>query len=111
MTYATKSILWILTGPIASLVLGYGAFLSLGFILGPGFDIDDVGTPTEKFFGRLTLPAAGAIVVGGSLVSFVMGIRYFLAHHSLAADSYPRQADASDPRRTKAEGESGRSGD
>lgn len=108
MTYAAKSILWILTGPVASLILGYGAFLFLGFILGPGFDIDDIGTPTQKFFGKLTLPVSGAIVIGGALVSLVVGIRYCLAHRAMMADSCPPRVEALPVQATKTPGRTSR---
>jgi hypothetical protein len=89
MTYAAKSILWILGGPIASVVLGYAVFMFFLFAVGAGIDIDDIGTPTEKFFGILALPALAIIALGGSIISIVMGIRYAIAHRALMADSYP----------------------
>ena len=89
MTYAAKSFLWIIVGPIVSIVLGYAAFMFFVFTVGAGMDIDDVGTPTEKFFGGLALPALGIIALGGSLLSIGVGIRYAIAHRALIADSYP----------------------
>ena len=86
MTYAAKSILWIIGGPIASIVLGYAAFMLFVFVLGAGLDIDDVGSPTEKFFGNLALPALGIVALGGSLFSVVVGIRFAIAHRALVAE-------------------------
>lgn len=89
MTYATKSILWIVVGPIASVVGGYMAFMFFAFVVGAGFDFDDIGSPTEKFFGGLALPAFGIIALGGSLFSIVVGIRCVIAHRAVVADIYP----------------------
>jgi hypothetical protein len=101
MTYAMKAVLWIVGGPIASVILGYAAFIVFGFVVGAGFDIDDVGTRTEKFFGALALPALGIIALGGSLVSIVVGIRYFLAHRSLSADAFSKSFPSIDSLRKK----------
>ncbi len=49
--------LWAFAGTVASLAGGYVAFMVLGFVLGPGFDIDDKGAPIQKFFGAAALPA------------------------------------------------------
>lgn len=86
MTYAAKSILWMIGEPLASVVLGYAAFMFFGFVVGAGIDIDDIGSPTEKFFGGLALPALGIIALGGSITSIVVGIRYAIAHRALMAD-------------------------
>jgi hypothetical protein len=86
MTYAAKSILWIVGGPIASVVLGYAAFMVFAFLVGPGFDINDLGTPTQKFCGSLALPALGIIALGGSLFSVVTGIRFAIAHRAFVEE-------------------------
>ena len=91
MTYAAKSILWIVGGPIASVVFGYSAFMLFAFLVGAGIDIDDLGTPTQKFFGSLALPALGIIALGGTIFSVVMGIRFAIAHRAFVAEGYPKQ--------------------
>ena len=106
MTYAAKSILWIIGGPIASVVLGYAVFMFFVFAVGPGMDIDDVGTPIAEFFGRLALPALGIIALGGFLLSMGVGIRYAIAHRARIAESYPNLIPQPISRRTK-EGEQG----
>ncbi len=93
MTYAAKSILWIVGGPITSVVFGYAAFMVFAFLMGAGFDIDDLGTPTQKFFGSLALPALGIIALGGTIFSLVMGIRLAIAHRAFVAEGYPKQTE------------------
>jgi len=101
MTYAAKSVLWIISGPIVSIVLGYAAFMFFVFAVGAGIDIDDIGTPTEKFFETLALPALNIIAVGGSILSIVVGIRYAFAQRALISDSFPNPLQQSNSRRTK----------
>lgn len=72
-----KSLLWGLAGTIASLAGGYVAFLVLAFVLGPGIDIDDKGTPVQKFFGAAAFPALCAILFCGTLVSWVLAFAGF----------------------------------
>ncbi|MGB3119264.1 MAG: hypothetical protein WBE58_10605, partial [Verrucomicrobiales bacterium] len=67
---------------------------------------DDLGTPTQKFFGSLALPALGIIALGGTIFSVVMGIRFAIAHRAFVAEGYPKQTSQLE----KQPGESGGGG-
>jgi hypothetical protein len=68
MTNTTKSVLWAFAGPVVSIFAAYVAFLIFGFVLGPGLDIDNTGTPIQKIFGAAALPALGIVAIGGVLI-------------------------------------------
>ena len=87
MTYAAKAILWIVAGPVASAVIGYAVFIIFAFGLGAGFDMDDIGTPVEKFFGRAAIPSLVILTLGGSILSLTLAIRHILAHRKLVGSS------------------------
>ena len=110
MTYLSKSILWIIVGPVVSIIFGFSAFMIFVFALGNGIDIDDVGTSTEKFFERLALPLLGIIAIGGSVLSFVMGVRYAIFHQAIIADGFPILSPQFKSR-SKKDGEQGGDGD
>ena len=77
MMITAKSLLWAVAGTAASLAAGYAAFIVFGFILGPGFDIDDKGTPIQKFFGAAALPALYVIPFIGTSASWAIAFSAF----------------------------------
>lgn len=77
MTNSAKCVLWALLGPTASICIGFALFLLFGFVLGPGMDIDNMGTPTQKFIGAASPPALCVVPVIGTFFSFWMAIAKF----------------------------------
>ena len=77
MTNSVRSMLWATLGPIASCVAGFAAFGVLVFVVGPGFDIDNSGTVTQKLFASAALPVLGVIAGGGSVLSLVIAVITF----------------------------------
>lgn len=82
MNPTSKAFLWLTAGPAVSFFAGYACFLVFGFILGAGFDLDDTGSPSERFFGRLALPSLGLVFLGGCVTSVVMAGRNFARSRS-----------------------------
>jgi hypothetical protein len=68
---------WLVAGPLVSMLLGYGLFLFLAFVAGGGNYLDDSDTEFEKLMTRLSLPIWGLILVGGSVVSVIRGFLIF----------------------------------
>lgn len=90
MTNTAKSVLWVLLGPLASLIAGYIAFVAFvffAFFLGPSVDIDNTGTPPYKFFGAAAIPAFGIVTVGGTLFSWWVA---FVTFRQSDRDNEPR---------------------
>jgi hypothetical protein len=77
MTNTVKSVLWAFVGPLVSCYAGYIAFVILGLILGPGFDIDAEVTPIQEFFGLAALWAFGIVAGGGTLLSLWIAVATF----------------------------------
>ena len=74
MNSGSRSVAWLVFGPIASFFAAYLAFLLLGLVLGAGFDMDHTGTPLRKFFISLALPVPLGLAVGGTLLSLCMAL-------------------------------------
>ena len=69
MTPTLKGILWLVLGPVVSLVLAWFTLWLLGFVLGGGVDIDQRNPPWQQTLLRLALPASGLVFAAGTLFS------------------------------------------
>ena len=67
MTNTTRSLLWAVAGPAVSIFAAYVALFLLAFVVGPGMDMDNKGTPIQKLFGAAAFPAFYTLAVGGTL--------------------------------------------
>jgi len=67
-----KSKLWLVCGPIGSLILAWYAIWLLGFVLVGGFDINDRNPPWQQLVGKLANPVAVVLFFGGTFFSLFM---------------------------------------
>jgi hypothetical protein len=85
MNRGLKCIIWLIGGPIASLISGWFVFWFFGFVIGGGIDIDSLNPPWQRTISTLSLPAGGLLFAVGTFFSLFMG---------LASLRNPEDADA-----------------
>lgn len=61
--------IWLVAGPVVSILVGYALFLFLAFVIGAGNDLEHSGTQFEKAMTHISLPVWAVIFIGGSAVS------------------------------------------
>lgn len=74
MNRGLKCVLWLLCGPIGSLIAAWFVFLFFGFVIGGGIDIDDFNPPWQQTIAWLSLPAGGLLFAGGTFFSLFMAL-------------------------------------
>lgn len=74
MNRGLKCIMWLVGGPIGSLIVAYFVFWFFGFVIGGGIDIDDLNPPWQQTIMRLSLPAGGLLFAVGTFFSLFMAL-------------------------------------
>lgn len=74
MNRGLKCILWLVCGPIGSLIVAWFIFWFFGFVIGGGIDIDDINPPWQQTIMKFSLPAGGLLFAVGTLFSLFMAV-------------------------------------